>query len=330
MITVDECTGASLQRAIDSINSGTILVPCGFYDLGQDAIRINKHRIQLICEPGTVFWYKGNGAAVLVGNDNSTTEGFKLSGCEISIADNNNDDAVCLKLVRSFWATIQDIRLVSSNGGASPRQRALMISGGSTQQSGFSAYTLVLNPAVIGGFKTGIWFGSEINGGPSTRDRSNANTVIGGSVYCGANNKAGSIGIHIEHGDTNRILGTDHDSLEVGTKIEGHANQVNARYENITKYAIQLTGSSQGSFIFGSAVPLGEWLDEGYETQYIITSQAGENKSMLSDLSARYNFTLVPRNGTPSNATDGSMWYDWNDGKIHAKVNGAVKTLKFE
>lgn len=331
MITVDEATGDALRRAIAQTGGGeTIFVPSGTYDLGQTGLQIDHHRIQILCEPGTRILYKGSGTAIRVGNDDRNIEGFKLSGCDINLSGNSNDGACCLKLIRSFWGTIQDIRLTSDNGSGSPRQFGLMVSGGSKDQAGFSAYNLILNPAVIGSFKKGIWFGSEIKGGPSTRDRSNANTVIGGSVYCGASNKTGSIGIHIEHGDTNRILGTDHDSLEIGTQIDGHANQVNARYENITRYAVSLSQSSQGSFIFGSAIPANEFYDGGYETQYIITSQAGVNKTLLTKVASRYGFQLVPQNGQPDPLEDGMMWYDWNDGKIKARVNGATRIVNCE
>ena len=330
MHSPEDFTGEALQRAIDAAQGGgTIQVPRGVYQFGDETVLIpeRQHRVQLLCEPGTVFLYSGPGAALQAGGDGGNTEGFQLSGCEISLCGNSHSGACCLKLVRSFWSTLQNVRLVSDNGAPSPRQTGLMISGGATDEAGFSAYTLVLNLAVIGSFKKGIWLGSEIAGGPSTQDRSNANTIIGGSVYCGASDKTGSIGVHIEHGDTNRVIGMDHDSLETGTKVDGHNNQINSRYENISRYAVHVGPTSQGSFIFGCSIPTGEWLDEGYETQYILTSQAGENKSHLTGVSSRYAICFTPRDGDPPQPKDGWLWYDWNTGTIKARIAGATRTI---
>ena len=326
-------TGEALQNAIDSLNgSGTICVPRGQYNFGDKGVVIpqGRHRVQLLCESGTVFWFTGPGAAITVGGDQGNTEGFRMSGCEIALYGNPHDDAICLRLVRSFWATLQDIRLVSDGGAPRPRQYGLTIGGGTSDEAGFSAYTTCINLAAIGSFRRCIALGSGIPGGPSTGDRANSNIIIGGSVYCGAQNRADSIGIAILHGDTNRIWGVDHDSLEIGTYVNGHANQVNARYENIDKHAIHVGPSSMGSFVFGSAVPLNEWLDEGYETQYILTSQGGVNKSMLTDMGSRYSTTLTPRWDEPSELHDGMCWYDGSTHTIKVRINGVTKTLKAE
>lgn len=332
-VTPDAYSGEALQKAIDSLDGpGTVWVPRGQYNFGDRGVVVpqGQHRVELKCESGTVFWYTGPGVALQVGGDNGDTEGFRMSGAEVSIYSNPNDDAICIRMVRTFWSTLQDIRLTSDGGAAYPRQYGLLIGGGQTDEAGFAAYTVIINPSVIGSFRWGIGFGSGIAGGPSTRDRSNSNIVIGGSVYCGAQNRAGSVGICIAHGDTNRIWGVDHDSLEVGTLVNGHANQVNARYENIDKYAIQVTSSSMGSFLFGSAIPAGEFLDEGFETQYILTSQAGVNKSMLTDMGSRYSTTLTPRWDTPSDLHEGQCWYDGNAGKLRVFAGGQIRTVVTE
>ena len=324
-------TGAALQAAIDSVPSGgaTVFCPRGTYGFGTTGVTVpqGKHKIHILCEAGTIFHYTGAGTALTVGGDAQNTEHFRLSGCEISIRDNYNVGACCLKLVRCFWGLYEHIKITSDNGTGTPVQTGVMVSGGATDQAGFSAYNTFINPALVGSFKTGFWFGSEIPGGPSTRDRSNSNIILGGSVYCGAASKITSIGVHIEHGDTNRVFGTDHDSLEVGILIEGHNNQVNCRFENIVKYAIQVKPTSQGSFLIGPSIPLNEFLDEGFETQMILTSQAGENKSVLTDAAARYSFTLVPRDGDPPNVSNGMLWYDWGTNTVKVRMNGQTRTL---
>lgn len=333
MTQPEDFTGRALQGAIDSLDgSGTVWVPKGQYNFGDQGIvvRQGQHRVQLLCESGTVFWYQGSGAAVTVGGDWGNTEGFRMSGAEIALYGNPHDNAICLRLVRSFWATLQDIRLVSDGGAPRPRQYGLIIGGGTVDEAGFSAYTVVINLAAIGSFKRCVALGSGIAGGPSTGDRANSNVFIGGSVYCGAQDKTGSVGIDIAHGDTNRIWGVDHDSLEVGTMVRGHCNQVNARYENIVKHAIHITDTSMGSFVFGSSVPLNEWLDDGYETQFILTSQGGVNKSMLTDMGSRYSTTLTPRWDEPSDLHDGMCWYDGNTNTVKVRVGGQTKTLKAE
>jgi hypothetical protein len=330
MTEVQGFTGAALQDAINALNGGgTLWIPKGVYNFGTTGVKIaqSQHRVQLMCESGTVFWYQGPGPALQIGGDADDTEGFRMSGCEVSLAGNPHDDAICIRMVRTFWSTLQDIRLVSDGGAPNPRQYGLIIGGGTTDEAGFAAYTVVINMAAIGSFKYCAALGSGIAGGPSTGDRANSNVFIGGSVYCGAQNRAGSVGIYIAHGDTNRIWGVDHDSLEVGTLVNGHANQVNARYENIDKYAIQIGPNSMGSFVFGSAVPLDEWLDEGYETQYILTSQGGVNKSMLTDMQSRYSTRLMPRSGDPPDIADGMAWYDADSHTIKVRVNGVTRTL---
>ena len=334
MIEVNECTGEALQRAIDQApdNGDTIHVPTGTYNFGKKGVVVpqGKHRVQLLCDSGTTFWYQGDGPALQVGGDDGNTEGFRMSGAEISLYGNPYDDAICVRMVRSFWSTLQDIRLTADLGASNPRQYGLIIGGGTTSEAGFSAYTVIINLAAIGSFRKCIAFGSGIEGGPSTRDRANSNVVIGGSVYCGAQNRAGSVGIHIAHGDTNRIWGVDHDSLETGTLVEGHANQVNARYENIDKHAIRIGPTSMGSFVFGSAVPLNEWLDEGYETQFILTSQGGVNGSMLTDMGSRYSTTLTPRWDDPPGLRDGQCWFDGNAGKLKVFAGGRIRTVVTE
>lgn len=318
-----------MQAAIDSLNgSGTVHVPRGTYNFGTTGVVIpqSQHRVQLLCESGTVFWYQGDGVALTVGGNNANTEGFRMSGAEVSLYGNPHDNAACVRLVRSFWATLQDIRLTSDGGAPRPRQYGLLIGGGQTDEAGFSAYSLILNCAVIGSFKTGITLGSGIPGGPSTGDRSNSHTIIGGSVYCGAQDKTGSVGIHIQAGDTNRIIGVDHDSLEIGTLVEGHANQVNARYENIERYAVHVTDSSMGSFIAGSAIPAGEYRDDGWETQCILTSQGGVNQSLLTDMCSRYSTRILPRyDGGPQNPEEGQMWFDGSALKVF--IGGRVRTV---
>lgn len=333
MTELQECTRAALQDAINAAEGGgTIIVPKGQYNFGDKGVVVpeGRHRIQLLCESGTVFWYEGPGPAIQVGGDWGNTEGFRMSGCEIALYGNPHDDAICLRMVRCFWSTLQDIRLVSDGGAPTPRQYGLLIGGGTTDEAGFSAYTVCINLAAIGSFKRCIALGSGIAGGPSTADRANSNVFIGGSVYCGAVDKTGSVGIDIAHGDTNRVWGVDHDSLEVGTMVRGHCNQVNARYENITKHAIHITDTSMGSFVFGSSVPLGEWLDEGYETQYILTSQGGVNKSMLTDMGSRYSTTLTPRYDQPSDLKDGQCWFDGNAGKLRVYAGGRILTVVTE
>ena len=330
-ITPSAKTGAALQAAIDSVPSGgaTVFCPRGTYSFGNTGVTVpqGKHKIEILCEAGTIFHYTGAGTALTVGGDAQNTEHFRLSGCEISIRDNYNVGACCLKLVRCFWGLYEHIKITSDNGTGTPVQTGVMVSGGATDQAGFSAYNVFINPALVGSFKKGFWFGSEIPGGPSTRDRSNSNVIFGGSVYCGATSKIGSVGVHIEHGDTNRVFGTDHDSLEVGTLIEGHNNQINCRYENIVKYAIQVKPTSQGSFLLGPSIPLNEFLDEGFETQYILTSQAGENRTLLTDIAPRYSLTLLPRDGAPAKVSEGTMWLDWNDNTIKVRIGG--QTRKF-
>ncbi len=333
MTEVNGFTGEALQCAIDDLGgSGTIWVPKGTYNFGTTGVKIaqGQHRVQLMCESGTILWYSGPGPALQVGGDADDTEGFRMSGAEISLAGNPNDDAICLRMVRTFWSTLQDIRLISDGGAPNPRQYGLIIGGGTTDEAGFAAYTVVLNLAAIGSFKYCVALGSGIQGGPSTGDRANSNVFIGGSVYCGAQNRAGSVGIYIAHGDTNRVWGVDHDSLETGTLVNGHANQVNARYENIDKYAIHIGPSSMGSFVFGSAVPLNEWLDEGFETQYILTSQGGVNKSMLTDMGSRYSTTLTPRFDTPPDLKEGMAWFDGNTGTLKVFAGGQIRTVVTE
>jgi hypothetical protein len=321
-------TGQALQNAINALpaGGGTVVVPCATYNFGTKTVSLppGKNKVELRCEPGTIFWYQGPAAALQVGADSANIEYFSLSNCEISLIDNPNPDAVALKLVRSFWGRFDNIKLTSSNR-ASASQTAVVVSGGATDQAGFSAYNLFSNCAVVGGFKKGYWFGSEIPGGPSTQDRSNANLILGGSVWCGAQDRTGTIGIHVQHGDTNRVIGTDHDSWEVGTKIDGHNNQINARYENIFHRAVWVGSTSMGSYINGCSIPAGEWQDDGFETQYVLTSQAGVNTTMLSDLRARYSFQLVPRTGEPANLADGMLWSDGNT--IKARIAGRTETV---
>lgn len=96
------------------------------------------------------------------------------------------------------------------------------------------------------------------------------------------------------------------------------------------RHAIHVTDQSMGSFIFGSAVPLGEWLDEGYETQYILTSQGGVNKSMLTDMGSRYSTTLTPRWDTPSGLQEGTCWFDGNSGRLCVYAGGRIRTIVTE
>ena len=331
MTTVNDFTGAALQDSIDSLNGpGTVHVPRGQYNFGDTGVVVpqGQHRVQLLCESGVTCWYQGSGVALQVGGDNGDTEGFRMSGAEVSLYGNQHDDAICIRMVRTFWSTLQDIRLTSDGGAAYPRQYGLTIGGGTTDEAGFSAYTTVINLAAIGSFRRCIALGSGIPGGPSTGDRANSNIFIGGSVYCGAQNRAGSVGLAILHGDTNRIWGVDHDSLEIGTLVNGHANQVNARYENIDKHAIHVGPNSMGSFIFGSAIPLGEWLDEGFETQMILTSQGGVNQSLLTDMCSRYSTRVLPRyDGGPQNPEDGQMWFDGNAGCLKVRIGGQTRTV---
>lgn len=324
-------TGADIQRAIDSLNGpGTVTIPKGQYNLGNQGILIpqGQHRVQLLCESGVVMWYTGDKVALQVGGDNGDTEGFRMSGAEVSIYSNPNDDAICIRMVRTFWSTLQDIRMTSDGGAATARQYGLIIGGGQTSEAGFSAYTVVINPAVIGSFRTCIALGSGIPGGPSSGDRSNSNVIIGGSVYCGAQNRAGSVGIHIQAGDTNRIFGTDHTDMETGTLVDGFCNFVCARYENVDLYGVHVTDNSMGSFICGSSIPAGKYRDDGFETQAILTSQAGVNQSLLTDMCSRYSTRILPRyDSGPAAPADGQMWLDGNSGSLKVFIGGQVRTV---
>src|SRR5262245_52111441 len=99
-ITPNGFTGSAIQQAIDQLNGpGTITLPRGQYNFGNQGVTVpqGQHRVQLLCESGVVFWYQGSGPALTIGGDNGTTEGFRMSGAEVSLYGNSNDDAACIR-----------------------------------------------------------------------------------------------------------------------------------------------------------------------------------------------------------------------------------------
>lgn len=321
-------TGAALQTAISSVPStgGTVWVPRGTYAFGSTTVSVpvSNHKTLIMCEPGAVFTYTGTGVAFQVGDSTNTTENFEMRNCEISLDGNNNTNTVALKLSRTFWGVLDHVRIRGTLGyQGTPIQKGISLSGGN-DNSEFCAYNTLRDVNILGPFKRGVHILSEVSPDPDHRDKCNSNLIIGGSIYNSASTKTGSIGVYVEHGDTNRVIGVDFDSWEKAVVIEGHNNYASIRCENNTTYCVEVTSNSQGSFIEASGIPAGQFLDNGYETQYIITSQGGVNKSMLSDLHARYGLTLVPQATAPATLTDGMIWYDSTAGRFKCRQAGST------
>jgi hypothetical protein len=97
----------------------------------------------------------------------------------------------------------------------------------------------------------------------------------------------------------------------------------------VSLYCVHVSSTSQGTYVAGVNAATGKFLDQGFETQYIVVSQGGEQRSRLTNLSALYSLTLTPRPDTPSASTgaaltDGMMWYDYTLNKFRCRENGVT------
>jgi hypothetical protein len=163
---------------------------------------------------GTNLTYSGSDYPIRAGDNGSyLLEYFLLQDICVTVGASALGG---LYIQQNLWSRVERYRFVGA--GASYSQNGLVLDGSGSatlpQVGDFSAYCTVVDPAILN-FGGGV--GILVTGDLSTAAANNSNQFIGGGVV--GNAVSGSKGIWIKSGDTNNVMGTDFESVDIGVHI---------------------------------------------------------------------------------------------------------------
>jgi hypothetical protein len=220
-VWVSQAAGTSALSADLTIPANSVLkfFQGGTFDLGTHRIIVpgsnpNVSIIGSSAWAGVNLTYSGSDYPIRAGdNGNYLLEYFLLQDICVTVGTLALGG---LYIQQNLWSRVERYRFVGA--GASYSQNGLVLDGSGAatlpQAGDFSAYCTVVDPAILN-FGGGV--GILITGDLSTAAANNSNQFIGGGVV--GNAVSGSKGIWIKSGDTNNVMGTDFESVDIGAHI---------------------------------------------------------------------------------------------------------------
>lgn len=267
----------TLQAAINDLAGNTpvggkITLSSGSFALTSTlSIPAGGNNIHIVgAGPGaTIITYSGSSDAIKIGTSSSTTTSLislenltiNVSGAVVSC---NTVSTVGIHAVSTQYLLFDNIEIKTTYGCNPTGQTAMSLDG----SGGFSAFTTILAPRIVGDFTTGLL----LTGGGGTQT-ANATTLIGGAIVSTAASKTGTTGIKISSGDTTRAFSTDVENWGTGIDVAASSNgPFPFRAEGNSKDWIVEPGVNAASFLGAS---FSSFTDSGTNTTYLSNSNGG-------------------------------------------------------
>jgi len=171
-----------------------------------------------------VLAYKGTSGAVLLGKSGTVVYQARLDNVVIDL-ENAANDAIGIIGTSLRNSQITNVEIKTGQGAANSRnQIAVKLDGNGT----FNAMNDFYSVYIHGDFAIGY-----LITGANSFNSTNSTHIVSGGVFNTAQNKAGSIGLRIQYGDTTRVTHTSIENWGTGTRVESNFNgPIAGRFEN--------------------------------------------------------------------------------------------------
>lgn len=264
-------TVSDLQTAVTDVanaGGGSITLSSGTFNLsstvsfpaGKGHIKITGAGIG-----ATILTYSGSSDALAIGSSAGTlTPNITIEDLTLDLSGaipmcGSTSTTVGIHAIETFGLVLSSVMVKTIQGcTVLSGQTAISLDG----TGNFAAYSQFFNTEISGDFTTGIL----IKGGTGSQ-AANATTMVGGYIVnTTASRVAGSKGVHIVHGDTTRMLGTDLEGWDIAVDVASNTNgPLGIRAEgNNTDWKVE-AGTDSVSFVGASFTTFS---DAGTHTSY--------------------------------------------------------------
>lgn len=217
---------------------------------------------------GTVFLYSGSGALIQVGDPAyaANTLGFHLDNVAINTTVSTDATAQAIAAWRTQELNLQSVYLLGNTN-----QTGITLDGTGNYTGG------TLQDVEINGFGIGMNAIGHQADNPAFTDWFNASSLVRVHINCPTSNGnpvAGTIGINLQQGDGNTIVGGDVEGCSTALHLGPSARNntiVGLRNENSTYQVAADAGSAYNSWVTGGTMFTGKLVDSGTRNSFLDT-----------------------------------------------------------
>lgn len=237
-----------IQSAINVVaqsGGGTVFLPGGRYSVSRP-LSWTAQDVRLAGDGAAIIAPTAGflGAAVIaIGYPTATLQpAYRagLSNITVDLSACVEPDLIGVELTQTWSATINGLRIVSTNGRAAAIQTAFQMNGGALSTNApltnWAANNDIYSLQVAGSFQYSVRHVSGGQGGVV-----NATNYFGGALFGNAANKTGTVGVQLDigSGDSTRFFGTALEDFDIGVYVGSQNNgPIDVRIEGCnTPYA---------------------------------------------------------------------------------------------